>query len=47
MGIDTFGTVWAKEASEQDRMMSSLVSVLAPEQKVTFIYEGGGRAPLW
>lgn len=34
------------EQSEQDRMVSSLVSVLGPEQKVTFVYEGGGRVPL-
>lgn len=40
---DSFG---AEEAAGQDRMMSSLVSVLDPEQKVTFIYEGGGRTPL-
>jgi hypothetical protein len=36
----------AEEESGQDRMMASLVSVLGPEQKVTFIYEGGGRTPL-
>jgi hypothetical protein len=30
----------------QDQMMSSLVSALGPDQKVTFIYEGGGRTPL-
>lgn len=40
---DMFGT---EEESGQDRMMASLVSVLGPEQKVTFIYEGGGRTPL-
>lgn len=40
---EIFGT---GEESQQDRMMSSLVSVLGPQQKVTFIYEGGGRTPL-
>jgi len=41
--VDAFG---AEAASEQDRMMSSLVSVLDPEQKVIFVYEGGGQSPL-
>ncbi|MEI6972468.1 MAG: DUF87 domain-containing protein, partial [bacterium] len=40
---DLFG---AEDESAQDRMMSSLVSVLGPEQKVAFIYEGGGRTKL-
>ncbi|MCE9528915.1 MAG: hypothetical protein K8R36_22955, partial [Planctomycetales bacterium] len=44
--IGTCDQSGAAEASEQDRMMSSLVSVLDPEQKVTFIYEGGGRTLL-
>ena len=36
------------EESEQDRIMSSLVSVLGPGQSITFVYEGGGRRPfLW
>jgi len=30
----------------QDRMMTSLVSALVPGQKVTFVYEGGGRSRL-
>jgi hypothetical protein len=45
-GTDTIAQSGAEWPSEQDRMMSSLVSVLDPGQKVTFIYEGGGRAPL-
>lgn len=41
--IESFG---AEKESGQDRMMASLVSVLGVEQKVSFVYEGGGRAPL-
>ena len=44
--IDTANPLASGEQSEQDRMVSSLVSVLGPEGKVTFVYEGGGRAPL-
>jgi len=32
--------------SEQDRVLSSLVSVLGPGQSITFVYEGGGLRPL-
>ena len=45
-GIDAVNSVAAEEESAQDRMVSSLMSVLEPEQKVMFIYEGGGRTPL-
>lgn len=45
-GIGSFDQACAEEASENDRMVSSLVAVLAAEDKVTFIYEGGGRTPL-
>jgi len=41
--VEAFG---AEKESDDDRMMSSLVSALDPGQKVTFIYEGGGRTPL-
>ncbi len=45
-GIDTFDVFDTDGEEEQDRLMSSLVAVLGPEQKVTFVYEGGGRTPL-
>ena len=45
-GIDKFDLFGTQEESEPDRIMSSLVSVLGAGQKVAFIYEGGGRAPL-
>lgn len=34
------------EESDTDRMLSSLVAALDPGQAVTFVYEGGGHAPL-
>ncbi|MEI8197842.1 MAG: hypothetical protein WCI73_18255, partial [Phycisphaerae bacterium] len=40
-GIGACDPSGSAEASEQSRMVSSLISVLEAEQKVTFIYEGG------